>query len=87
VAAIKTQALHRLQEVEKKMLRAEKRKFSDQKRQIESIKNKLFPKNDLQERVDNLGYYYARFGHEFIQALYEYSLGLEQQFTVITIND
>lgn len=87
VAAIKTQALKRLQEVEKKMLRAEKRKFADQQRQIESIKNKLFPRNGLQERADNISYYYAKWGQEFIKALYDHSLGLEQSFTVLTIMD
>jgi uncharacterized protein YllA (UPF0747 family) len=83
VVAIKTQALYRLQELEKKMLRAEKRKFFDQQRQIEAVKNKLFPNNGLQERVENIGYYYARWGQDFILALYEHSLGLEQQFTVL----
>ncbi|HYH14874.1 MAG TPA: bacillithiol biosynthesis cysteine-adding enzyme BshC [Flavisolibacter sp.] len=87
VAAIKTQAIHRLKEVEKKMLRAEKRKFSDQQRQLEAIKSKFFPENGLQERIDNIGYYYAQWGQGFITALYEYSLGLEQTFTVLTEKD
>jgi bacillithiol biosynthesis cysteine-adding enzyme BshC len=87
VAAVKTQALKRLKEVEKKMLRAEKRKFSDQQRQIEAIKSKLFPKNGLQERVDNIGYYYARWGKECMASIYEHSLGLEQTFTVLVEKD
>lgn len=86
VAAIKKQALDRLQELEKKMLRAEKRKFAEQKQQIEAIKNKLFPKNGLQERVDNIGYYFSRWGQAFIHALYEHSLGLEQEFVVLKEN-
>lgn len=87
VAAVKTKALQRLNEVEKKMLRAEKRKFIDQQRQIEAIKNKLFPKNGLQERVDNIGYYYAKWGSDLVNALYEHSLGLEQSFTVLKAED
>jgi bacillithiol synthase len=43
VEALKIQTLHRLQELEKKMLRAEKRKFADQQRQIHTIKEQLFP--------------------------------------------
>ncbi len=54
VEALKTQTLHRLQELEKKMLRAEKRKFADQQRQIHTIKEQLFPGNGLQERKENL---------------------------------
>ena len=84
VDALKKQTLHRLQELEKKMLRAEKRTFSDQQRQIHNIKENLFPGNGLQERKENITYYYSKFGKGFIQMLYNSSLGLEQEFVVIT---
>ena len=87
VNALKTTTLHRLRELEKKMLRAEKRKFSDQQRQIQAIKAKLFPKNGLQERYDNILYYYAKWGNEFIKLLYDQSLTLEQQFVAVKINE
>lgn len=83
VSALKQQTVYRLQELEKKMLRAEKRKFADQQRQIHTIKEHLFPAGGLQERYENLSYYYAKWGREFIQQLYEHSLGLEQEFVVI----
>ncbi len=86
VDALKLQTVHRLQELEKKMLRAEKRKFTDQQRQIHAIKEHLFPGDGLQERRENLSYYYAKWGKEFIQKLYEHSLGLEQEFVVIAEN-
>jgi len=85
VDSLKTTTLHRLQELQKKMLKAEKRKFSDQHRQIQSIREKLFPKNGLQERQDNMLYYYAKWGDEFIRKLYEQSLTLEQEFVVLSI--
>jgi len=44
VDALKLKTLYRLQELEKKMLRAEKRKFIDQQRQINAIKTHLFPR-------------------------------------------
>lgn len=62
VEALKATTLYRLQELEKKMLRAEKRKFTDQQRQLHTIKEKLFPKNGLQERIDNFMPYYAKWG-------------------------
>jgi len=37
----------------------------------------------LQERMDNLMYYYAKWGKEFIQQVYQHSLSLEQEFVVI----
>lgn len=87
VNALRTTTLHRLRELEKKMLRAEKRKFSDQQRQIQTIKAKLFPNNGLQERHDNMLHYYAKWGNEFIQLLYDQSLTLEQEFVVLQVNE
>ena len=83
VEALKSQTLRRLQQLEKKMLRAEKRKFSDQQRQIHTIKENLFPGNGLQERKENLSYYYAKWGKGFIDNLYTHSLRLEQEFVVL----
>lgn len=84
VASIKTRSLKNLQELEKKMLRAEKRKFADQQRQIQKIKEVLFPKNGLQERAENFSGFYAKWGKSFIDELYKNSLSLEQQFIILT---
>ena len=86
VEALKTQSLHRLKELEKKMLRAEKRKFSDQQRQIHTIREKLFPGGGLQERKENLSYYYAKWGNDFIHQLCKQSLSLEQEFVILLEN-
>jgi len=83
VDALKSRTVQRLQELEKKMLRAEKRKFTDHQRQINTIKEHLFPGNGLQERYDNFSYYYAKWGREFIRKLYQHSLNLEQEFVVL----
>ncbi|MEO6611091.1 MAG: bacillithiol biosynthesis cysteine-adding enzyme BshC [Chitinophagaceae bacterium] len=84
VNALKASTVSRLQELEKKMLRAEKRKFTDQQRQIHTIKEQLFPGNGLQERRENLCYYYAKWGKEFIGKLYEHSLPVEQEFVLLS---
>jgi bacillithiol synthase len=83
VDALKTRSVHHLKELEKKMLRAEKRKFTDQQRQIQAIKNHLFPGGGLQERYENISYYYAKWGNAVISKIYEYSLSLEGEFVVI----
>ena len=87
VDSLKATTLHRLRELEKKMLRAEKRKFSDQQRQIQTIKEKLFPENGLQERYDNMLYYYAKWGKALILQLYDQSLALEQEFVVFQVSE
>lgn len=83
VDALKTRTVYRLQELEKKMLRAEKRKFADQQRQINTIKGQLFPADGLQERRENIGYYYAKWGRDFLTELYNQSLSLEQEFVIV----
>ena len=87
VESLKTSSIQRLRELEKKMLRAEKRKFEDQKQRIDSIKNKLFPGTGLQERYDNLFYYYAKWGPSIIHKLAEHSLALEQKFSVLSFSE
>lgn len=84
--ALKVNASKKLKELQKKLLRAEKRKFTEQQQQIKSIKGTLFPADGLQERHDNICWYYAKFGKEVISQLYKYSLSLEQEFVVLAEN-
>jgi bacillithiol biosynthesis cysteine-adding enzyme BshC len=84
VAALQTRAIKPLQELEKKLLRAERRKYEVEKRQLSAIKKALFPANGLQERVDNFMPYYAKWGDDFIKMIFDHSLTLEQEFVVIT---
>ena len=83
--ALQTKALKPLYELEKKMLRAEKKHFTDQQQQIAKLKSELFPNNSLQERIDNFSSYYAKYGKDWLQLIYNESLGLEQQFTVVKL--
>ena len=84
VASLQTKAVNQLKALEKKMLRAEKRKFTNHRRQVHTIKEKLFPNNSLQERIDNFMPYYARYGQSFITMLYKNSSTLDQHFVVLT---
>jgi bacillithiol synthase len=86
VEALQARTIKPLQELEKKMLRAEKKKYETEQRQIQTVRSALFPKNGLQERVDNFMPWYALWGREFIHIVYEHSLTLEQQFTIIEAN-
>lgn len=83
VAALQTRAIRPLQELEKKILRAEKRKFDTERRQLSQLKQALFPNNNLQERVDNFMPFYAEWGSDFIDMVYRHSLALEQRFGVL----
>lgn len=82
--ALKVQALHKINALEKKMLRAEKRKFEAEQRQIRKLKAQLFPNNNLQEREENFMLFYAKWGGNFIETLFENSLPLKQEFCLLT---
>jgi bacillithiol synthase len=87
LSALEKAALNKLHELEKKLLRAERRKFADKQRQIKTIKEALFPNNSLQERVQNFLPYYARSGKEFFDIIYKHSQPLQEDFAVITLQD
>ncbi|SKB86350.1 bacillithiol biosynthesis cysteine-adding enzyme BshC [Daejeonella lutea] len=72
-----------IKNLEKKMMKAEKRNFSDALIQIDSIKDKLFPRGGLQERTENFGLFYVKYGQEFINALVSNFRPLEPKFTIL----
>lgn len=84
VHALRTQALNRLEILEKKMLKAEKKKFETQQRQIKKIKSAVYPSGNLQERVDNILEYITVYGEGFIDAVYKNSNALKAEFTILT---
>jgi len=84
VINLSLQALKRITGLEKKIFRAEKKKFDAQQRQIKKIKAILFPGGVLQERTDNLLPYFSIWGPDFLNAILHYSTGLKQQFCVLT---
>lgn len=83
VEALQVKTLKPLQELEKKLLRAEKKKFEAEQRQIQQIKSALFPNDGLQERIDNFMPYYALWGKSFFECIYKNSLTLEQEFVIL----
>ncbi|MBY0434768.1 MAG: bacillithiol biosynthesis cysteine-adding enzyme BshC [Cyclobacteriaceae bacterium] len=75
-----------LEKIEKKMLRAEKRLHSDRLRQIEAVKDALFPSGGLQERTDNfLNFYQTDPG--FVKKLLTHLEPFDFQFNVLTYHD
>ncbi len=69
--------------LEAKILKAEKRKFDTTVQQIRSMKARFFPNNSLQERHDNFIPYYLQYGKEFITHLVEALDPLDFRFTIL----
>jgi bacillithiol synthase len=79
------QAQKKLTLLEKKMIRAEKRKQQTSIDRIQTIKGSLFPKNSLQERVENFSEWVGAYGWDWVEAVLENSTTLKPSFTIITI--
>ena len=77
------QSTKKLLELEKKMIRAERRKQAVSIERIHSIKNALFPNNSLQERVENIAEWLGDYGMDWLEAIIEASPTMQQQFTII----
>ncbi|MGM0581483.1 MAG: bacillithiol biosynthesis cysteine-adding enzyme BshC [Bacteroidota bacterium] len=71
-----------LDKIEKKMLAAEKRKHSDKMRQIDEVKDFLFPGNGLQERKENFLSFYNS-DEKFIKKLTKAFDPLNLQFHIM----
>lgn len=84
VGAEGKRALNSLEKIEHKLLRAEKRLHSDRLRQIESVKDALFPNGNLQERTDNFLNFYQQ-DTSFIQKLLDSLDPFDFQFNVLLL--
>jgi len=82
--ALHAKALKRIEVLEKKMLKAEKKRFEAQQRQLNKLRSQLFPNDGLQERIENILPFYAKWGKGFIKMIYDNSLGWEQEFCIVT---
>lgn len=83
---LSVQAQKKLALLEKKMIRAEKRKQQTSIDRIQAIKGSLFPKNSLQERVENFSEWVGSYGWDWVEAILENSTTLNPSFTIITIS-
>ncbi len=74
-----------LENLEKRLLRAEKRKHADLVSRITVLQNELFPNQSLEERQRNFSEYYLEYGKDFIVALKESLKPLQLEFTILEL--
>ena len=82
--AVQARLKHALDNLEKKLVKAEKANYHTRLAQVESIKAELFPNNGLQERSENFGLFYVKWGQSFIDELIRNFEPLDFKFTVLT---
>lgn len=85
VAAQEKKQLNGLDNLEKRLLKAEKRKLADQLKRLTSIQNELFPKESLQERTVNFSEFYLEFGDLLLKELKSNLNPLVNEFTVLEL--
>ncbi len=81
--AVKARLKKAFRNLESKLIKAEKKNFSDALSQIDTIKAKLFPNGGLQERKENFGTFYVKHGKNFIHILIENFKPLDLKFTIL----
>ncbi len=83
VGAEEKRLANTLEKIEKKFLRAEKRLHADKLRQIEQVKDALFPNGGLQERTDNFLNFFQH-DQAFISKLIDLFDPFDFAFNVVT---
>jgi bacillithiol biosynthesis cysteine-adding enzyme BshC len=83
-SAVQARLEHAIDNLEKKLIRAEKKNHQTRLEQIDHIKAELFPKDSLQERSENFGLFYVKWGQSFIGELIRNFEPLDFKFTVLT---
>ena len=72
-----------MDKLEKRLLKAQKRKLVNEVERIEAIQNALFPKQSLEERYRNFSEFYLELGTGFFAVLFDAFDPLALEFSVI----
>lgn len=74
-----------LENLQKRLLRAEKRKHADLVNRITDLQDQLLPNQALEERQRNFSEYYLEYGSGFIEALKTALQPLQLEFTILEL--
>ncbi|MCK5815147.1 MAG: bacillithiol biosynthesis cysteine-adding enzyme BshC, partial [Flavobacteriaceae bacterium] len=83
VKAQKQKQLNGLDNLEKRLLKAERKKYQDLTIRIKELQDEIFPLQRLQERNTNFSEHYLEYGDELIPKLKEALRPLDLEFTII----
>jgi len=85
VKAQETKQLKGLENLEKRLLKAEKRNHQEELHRIVKIQNELFPNQSLQERKANFSEFYLDNGKDLIDRLLQELIPLSENFQIILL--
>ncbi len=84
VAAEKAKQIQSIEQIEAKIMKAEKQKNETTLNQIRALAQKFFPNGGLQERSDNFLPFYLKHGSTFFDVLHQNLNPLERGFVIIS---
>lgn len=87
VGAVKAQEVKQLKglkHLEKRLLKAQKKKLADQISRCTALQEQLFPRQSLQERNTNFSELYLEYGNQLIPELMKALEPLNGEFTILT---
>ncbi|HLW33799.1 MAG TPA: bacillithiol biosynthesis BshC, partial [Aequorivita sp.] len=85
VGAQEKKQLNGLDNLEKRLLKAQKRNFSEELDRIREIQDQLFPKQSLQERQLNFSEFYLEYGEGLLEVLKEELDPLNIRFSIFEL--
>ncbi len=83
VAAQERKQIKGLENLEKRLLKAEKKRLYERLTRLEHLQEELFPQGTLEERTRNFAFYYEKYGEEFKTAIREQMSPLAMEFLVL----
>ncbi|WP_207424873.1 bacillithiol biosynthesis cysteine-adding enzyme BshC [Desertivirga brevis] len=81
--AVKVRLQKAINNLEKKMIKADVRNHDEILEKIDSLRSKYFPGNGLQERIENFACFYIKHGDGFIEELVRHFKPLDFKFTIL----
>ncbi len=85
VKAQRKKQLNGLDTLEKRLLKAEKRKHQELTERIKTLQDELFPNQSLEERYRNFSEYYLEYGEALIPKLIDNLDPLQGEFSILTL--
>ncbi|WP_418509659.1 bacillithiol biosynthesis cysteine-adding enzyme BshC [Corallibacter sp.] len=85
VGAQERKQIKGLEHLEKRLLKAQKRKLQDHLLRVTELQNELFPNQSLQERQANFSEFYLEFGDQLISQLVLNLQPLKGKFTILNL--
>lgn len=88
LGAVKAQEVKQLKGIshlEKRLLKAQKRKLADEVSRITALQNELFPRRSLQERTGNFSEFWLEHGEDLIPILMQELQPLDFNFKIISL--